>query len=1417
MTRLIAILLALTLAVAAFAQDARIYTVRDDDGTADEGRAQTGSPHYIARKTLNLDRDPADLQRAWVQYYMKVRPYDTTTKALYSEPVEGVEWTDLVVTVNGTEILRDELIEVATEGWHEVQFDPALLQRGENHVTVTVSEPGDYIYLGIDRENDYGRSASSRDAGKTWREGWLSFNTEEPDGGEYMVRLKYEAPEPEQVGFTERAGKYYGWIEMEDLFSATDVHASGFKAIEWNKGANQPSADMVAYNQEGRVSFSLQIPADRDWKLWMRAWADGFRNGTFTFSVDGRQIYDSTGHEFTSDTNLRLDWLDLGVVHLGEGTHTFEIITDGACGHFFDVFVLSTDMGLLPDVENPLPRMTTIASLVAGPGISDLEPGLYMTENPIPWATPLAGGPLQTLWVCADINEREIVELQQRIDMEAAAVTSPSMYFRDEGTFGLDLSLDQGDAIYDRLVSEPPVDVIVLARTKLDQLPEHATEAILSRVEEGAGLIVVRSRRDDAETRIGALLEETEPLDISALPSPIDFYSLDHPSIRDYGEGRIIALPWSMWGTMHSLEDSHTLRYPYWEYIFARWMDYLLTAAGRDTAEAASVSCPETVTPGETPTVTVTLAGEAAQARATWLAPFSDPIALDPVPVADGGASVALPASSKDGLHHVALTFTDADGAAVGVASAQYEVRQPTRITEVVAECTEDGSALTFTATTEGPGQLPVQAEVYGARGRLLGSVDATLGDGAELRVPLIASWERLVELRLTVAGEDAPAQRVYKLTTRPQDVVMDDYLPYSGVWTAVELPNYLQSVYLRIWDDLGIRVIQPSAPVWESLDQGFATGHPYRLTSVGNGTIDGEGIRTPCLHDDEMWAEEEPKIREAVANRRAFSPVLLGLGDEQSIGREEACFSEDTRAAFREWLQEQYASLDELNATWETDFATWDAVEPWRLADAKQRPGNIAPFLQFRLFMAHTFVESTKMMQSWAQEEAGDTQIGGVNPWDEGWTTCTVMSKLFPVLEYGQIYPRSHDRARSWFRDPRLIGTWSGYARPEAQIEREGWILPTYGGTFMGWYGLGRQLGYNTLTGTLNLGERGEWIGRVNHELNSGVGKLLIETEQVQEPVAILHSWPSRCAYIAALSAEEDTPAGALDQRWDECEETFVRLLKALRVPYRYVDEEQVAEGVLADYEMLIAPRAWALPQATLEAIAAFAAEHPVIADAGLGRYDEFGRMRDATPIEGMNVTIWDDLPAPLSDETIARMREQIVAAGIAAGDQYITGDVNFWVPRSFDDAQVAVAFGSGQFTWTVVPAGTFVYDARTHRALGQVTEASAQMEHGPAVLVFSREEIAGLGIAATDAMLGEAVRYDLTLTSGNDTVARVTVIGPDGEEREWYADNVRLTDGAASGSFTPALNDPAGTWTIRALDIISGETVEAPVEVGG
>ncbi len=1398
----------------------QVVIVRDDDGSDDEGRAQVTSHLSVLRKTLLLDREPADLTRAWVMYYMKVRPYDVATRKLYDKPEPGVEWANLVIAVNGTEILRGSLIEHGTMGWHEVAFDPKLLRRGENQVTMTLDKPGSYFYLGIDRTAPQGRSAGSRDAGKTFRDNWLSFGTEQPDPGEYMIRLKVAAPAAEEVGFTERDGRWYGWLEVEDLFSKTTAHASGFKAIEWTKGVNQPSGGLVAWGPVGRFSIPLELPADRDWRIWVRCWMDGFRNGAFRLSADSRPVYDSAGkHTFTSDSQLRFDWLDCGTVHLGDGHHTIELATAGDCGHMFDTLVLTTDTGYVPDERQPLPRMTRLARLMGPEGVTRPEPGPYLTADPVPWGKPLAGAPLRTLWVCGDVNEREVIELQRRLDLEAEVVSSSVGYY-GRSVFGQDLSLDQAEALY-AAVTGKPYDVVVLVRTKLDQLPEHVVGALLDKVSAGMGLIVCDSAREgEAATALTPVLAQVKPLPVPAFAAPVDLRRLASVRRCDQGRGRVLRVPNTLYGTMDRTDEApHELRYPYWEYEFGWWTKLLRAAAGRDGVGIATVAGPKIAAPGETPRLTVT-AGGGARLDGWWWPPSGAKQALAAA-VAGGQATVSLPASQQDGLHRVALRLLDSDGRVLDWAAAHYSIALPVRATALEAGCTAAGDAVELhleLANTAGAARRTAAVEVYGAHQRLLGRVEEAwdVAPGAAKRtvkVPLVPSFERLIEARVQLTA-DGGRQELARRLMRPQPVVLDDYIPYCGLWENREAPCYSREVYARIYEDLGLRAVGPSGMVWQSLDQGFATALPFRLTDVGSATVNAAAERQPCLHDEAMWAKEEPAIRDTVRRYLKASPLVLGLGDEMQIGDKEACFSPPTLAAYRRDLQGRYRTVAELNRVWQTDFRDWEQVVPWRLEQARRRPDNLAPWLDFREFMTRTFTDTVAKMQGWVKEEAPNVPAGGINPWDESWTTCIALSKLFPVLEYGQIYPRAHDRGRCWFQNPRLIGMWSGYGRPRDQVEREGWLLPTYGGTLMCWYGVGRELGYGTLTGTLNLGDRAKWIRDLNRELTSGVGKLLIDCRPVPERVAIVHSYRSRFAYTALRAAEQpERVALGWDQEYNELEEQFVRLLRRLRVPYRFVDEDQLEAGVLADCGLVIAPHALALSERAVARLKEAAGRCPVVVTALTGRYDEVGRRRteSGTALIAGQAVDWPVQPLPVSDDSLARLRAIVAGAGVPSFEQAVTGNIDFVVHRRLVEADVLVVFGHGELkvAW---PTPVRLYDARRHREVGSGTSFTITQERSPAVLVLSPTAPAAPGVTATAAP--GAVSWQVT-GGGATTVARVQVIGPDGVERPWYCRNVLLAGPPAQGQFVPALNDPAGAWLVRATDVLSGAVAEARVEV--
>jgi hypothetical protein len=1436
MKRLVLVALAVLSGVGSLAlaqQPQKVIVVRDDDGTPDEGRGHVSGPPHVARKTLHLDRDPAGITQAWVMYYMKHNPYDVATKTLYGAPAAGVKWSDFVVAVNGHEVLRDSLIKHATQGWHEIPVDPALLVRGENTVTMTLADWGSYFYLGLDRSAPRGRSASSQDQGRTFRPNWLSFGTKEADPGEYMIRLKLLAPPPPEVGFVARDGHHYGWLEPEDLFSTTRPHVSGFRALPWERGVNQPSGDLVAYAMVGSFETPLDFPADGQWRLWLRGWMDGFRGGAFTLTWDGKPFYSSAGkHEFTSDAQLRFDWLDLGSLKLTKGRHVLGIATTGDCGHMFDVLVLTTDPAYRPDESKPLPRMTRIEKLTRPEGLADVQPGQYMTANPIPWARPLAGGPLRTLWVCGGINEREIVELQQRMDL-AADVISSNMDYYGKSVFGSDLNMDQGDLLYDLLVSDKPYEVLVLVRTKLDQIPEHAMEELLRRVREGMGLIVVRSLREgEAETKLSALLKDAKPAAVTAFKAPFDLNRQASVAWGEYGQGRVVVCSYANWGMLDQLRQPATeLRFPFWEYQLGHWVKLLQKAGRRDMARLLGVSVPETVAPGQTVELAVTAEGNAGTqlAGVIWAPNQPGWTKWGPMPCA-GAATVKLALGVEDGLYHIETNLLNAQGEVLDSAITFTRVSRAVRLAEIKAEYSVDGGGqcvLTLQTANGGAAtRLPARLEVWGARERLLGTRAVTLDVAAgeaetKLSVPVLPSWERLLELRVTLGPADGPPlQRAFVQFTRPQPVVLDDYLTFTGTHENREAPTYCWPAYSRLYDDMGIRTDYPGQMFGASLHRGAATAVIFRLTSVGSSSTGPGGERIPCLHDPEMWAKEEPQIRSLARHFGRYSPLTLGLGDEMGISHgDEVCFSKHTLAAFREQLRKDYGTLEQLNATWETQFADWEAVLPWKVEQARQRPANIAPWLDFRVFMTRTFVDSLVKMQTWVKAEAPGAYTGGANPLDESYKSCSIFSQLYPALEYAQVYPRFHDRARSWFRDPRLVGLWSGYGYDRATLELHAWLLPAYSGTVMCWYGSGREWDYRTLTNTLNMGEPGRAIQGANRELQAGIGKLLIGADVEPEPVAILSAWRSKYAYTALKASKTPTisPTG-WDQEFDEFLQGYSALLRKLRVPYRYIDEDQVERGELARYQLLIAPQAAVLSDVAVAKLRAFATQHPVIADRALGTYDEHGRERtapwDMAAPGDLKLSDFGDRPLRVTDENLTRLRQVVEAAGVVATQEVAGDSLDFIVRKRLGGLRMLVVFGRGEMRVTP-PGGMVAYDARAHKLLG-AGPMTHQQERSPAVIVFAPQKLSGIRLTAPATVArGQAVSFALQAQPGLQTVVRLAVTGPDGQPRPWYDANVTIRDGGGSASFRPALNDAVGKWTFTATEVISGARAAATLTV--
>lgn len=82
-------------------------------------------------------------------------------------------------------------------------------------------------------------------------------------------------------------------------------------------------------------------------------------------------------------------------------------------------------------------------------------------------------------------------------------------------------------------------------------------------------------------------------------------------------------------------------------------------------------------------------------------------------------------------------------------------------------------------------------------------------------------------------------------------------------------------------------------------------------------------------------------------------------------------------------------------------------------------------------------------------------------------------------------------------------------------------------------------------------------------------------------------------------------------------------------------------------------------------------------------------------------------------------------------------------------------------------------------------------------------------------EARLGEHPEFAVSLTPRGRRLVRLSVFAPDGSPLPAYAQNALLEDGAGTLVLPSALNDPAGAYTLRVADVLTGAGAEAKVRL--
>ena len=374
--------------------------------------------------------------------------------------------------------------------------------------------------------------------------------------------------------------------------------------------------------------------------------------------------------------------------------------------------------------------------------------------------------------------------------------------------------------------------------------------------------------------------------------------------------------------------------------------------------------------------------------------------------------------------------------------------------------------------------------------------------------------------------------------------------------------------------------------------------------------------IRDPSLSDRAWLAKIRDRLREMVLAHQPFQPLFYNLADEAGIADLNAFwdfdFSPVSLAAMRQWLMSQYGTLDALNAEWDMQFSSWDAVTPIKTAEAVKMSGNnFAAWADGKEWMDVAFAHALAVGRD-AVHAANPTALAGLEGGQKpGWGGYDY-SKLSGVVDVMEPGLANIQLVHALNPNLRLLTT--SFRDGPVEMHR------IWRGLLDGARGIiiwdeKRQF----VSDDGRLGDRGQRAAPHFQYLRK-IGALLINSQEVASDVAILYSpasqhvqwlldWRGRGdAWLTRDAEAEDRDDGTVRTAMY----AYERSLEQLGFAPRYVSSGMIEDGVLRGrYRLLILPHSIALSDSEVEAIEDFSTHGIVIADTTPGLYDEHGRKR--------------------------------------------------------------------------------------------------------------------------------------------------------------------------------------------------------------
>lgn len=617
---------------------------------------------------------------------------------------------------------------------------------------------------------------------------------------------------------------------------------------------------------------------------------------------------------------------------------------------------------------------------------------------------------------------------------------------------------------------------------------------------------------------------------------------------------------------------------------------------------------------------------------------------------------------------------------------------------------------------------------------------------------------------------------------------------------------------------------------------------------------------RNPSLSDPVWRQRVQDRLVQAARRLQPYRPLFYSLADESGIADLAAFwdfdFSDMSLVPMRRWLQSRYGSLSALNAEWETSFATWEAVTPPTTHEAMAKPGdNFAAWADFKEWMDVVFADALLMGRKAVESVDPEAYVnigGGQRPGWGGYDYARITKALTAIEPYD--IGNNVEIIRSL--NPAMAMVSTGFASGPWEQQR------VWRELFHGQRGLiiwDEKLEYVNKDGT--PGERGIAAGKYYNELRNGIGSLIINSQPVNEPIAIHYSQASmRTEWLLARRPEGDKWVERLakvertDDEFLRLRESWCQLIEDQGMQYKFVSYDQLENGELlrGGYRVFILPRSSSLSRAEVKAIKEFQQQGGVvIADGAPGTFNEHSRrlaqspLASISPISANTLSYHTDrlqskeaTTHKLVGDLLRRTVQPIIPVTGASGGPVVGVETHVFRnggativtllsnPLQRVDELGPPDFRSNQrfeknIPVTVhLPAAMWLYDVRTGKALGQQkTFAVTVTPYEPVILAASPLPFPELRVSAP-AVGARGSALNLGIASNGSPasthVFHVELRNPQGKRTWYYSSNELATpDGSVMKTIPLAVNETPGQWTVHVHDILSGQRIERKVTV--